>query len=92
MTKRELADKISKKLKGELDTLRCEEIINIFTDIIMDTVAEGDTVFLRGFGRFTSKVRKAKRAQNITQRKTIEIPEKTIPHFKPYPIFKEKVK
>jgi DNA-binding protein HU-beta len=61
-------------------------------DSIKGTVAAGETVYLRGFGSFGTKVRKKKIARNITKKESIVVPEHKIPVFKPSDAFAEIVK
>lgn len=55
---------------------------------IKDSLIKDEPVFLRGFGTFLNKVRKAKPARNIAAKTTIVIPEHKIPYFKPAKDFK----
>lgn len=68
----------------------------IFTEItsgakILD-VAQGENVYLRGFGSFVIKKRAQKTARNISKNTTIIIPEHNIPSFKPAKTFLNEVK
>lgn len=91
MTKAELAEKVKRKASFRMDSLQAEEFINIMTHEIIKATSNGDRVYIRGFGRFGSKIRAAKKAQNITRGETIDLPEHRIPHFKAYSNFKDKV-
>jgi len=62
-----------------------------FMDAVKNSLAQGEPVYLRGFGTFGIKHRATKTAQNITAKKTIIIPEKDIPSFKPCQEFKRLV-
>ena len=55
---------------------------------VKDALAEGENIYVRGFGSFIRKTRAAKIGKNIA----IEIPEHDIPSFKPSKIFLEEVK
>ena len=61
-------------------------------EIVKDSMAHGENVYLRGFGSFTVKTRKEKTARNISKNTTIRIPEHKVPAFKPAKIFLEEVK
>ena len=54
--------------------------------------ANGNNVYLRGFGSFIIKKRATKVARNISKNTTITIPEHNIPAFKPSKSFAGKVK
>lgn len=63
-----------------------------FMDTVKASLAQGEPVYLRGFGTFGIKHRAEKTARNITAQKTIVIPAKDIPAFKPCNEFKAMVK
>ncbi|MEM1327808.1 MAG: HU family DNA-binding protein [Bacteroidota bacterium] len=59
---------------------------------VKDSLAEGENVYIRGFGSFIIKKRAKKIGRHIKQNKAIEIPEHYIPAFKPAKVFVEQVK
>lgn len=89
MTKQELVRAISRETGVDQPTalVTVEALMNI----IKDTMASGENVFLRGFGTFNLKKRAAKTARNITKQETIIVPEHYIPAFKPCPEFQSRV-
>ena len=56
------------------------------------SLADGENVYIRGFGSFVVKKRAKKIGRHIKENKAIEIPEHFIPAFKPAKIFVEQVK
>lgn len=68
------------------------EILEAAMDVIQDTMAEGNNVYLRGFGTFQNKTRKAKIARNISANTSVVIPERQVPIFKPARDFINKFK
>lgn len=56
------------------------------------TLAEGENVYIRGFGSFIIKKRAKKIGRHIKKNVAIEIPEHFIPSFKPAKVFVEQVK
>ena len=90
MTKADIVNEISKSTgieKGAvLDTI--EKVM----EIVKDSLAPGENVYLRGFGSFIVNVRSEKTARNISKNTTIIIPEHKIPAFKPAKVFMEEVK
>ncbi|MDR1223201.1 MAG: integration host factor subunit beta [Tannerella sp.] len=89
MTKAELISLISKNTGIEKT-----EVLNIVTsymDTIKKSLAEGENVYLRGFGSFIVKKRAEKKARNISKNTTITIPEHNIPAFKPAKVFMEAI-
>ena len=63
-----------------------------FFKSVKGSLAEGENVYIRGFGSFVIKRRKAKIGRHIKKNVSIEIPEHYIPSFKPAKIFTEQVK
>lgn len=66
-------------------------VVEDFMKIIQSSVADGQRIFLRGFGVFQPKERKAKVGRNITRGEQLSIPPKRVPQFRPYPHFKKVV-
>jgi DNA-binding protein HU-beta len=55
-------------------------------------MADGDNIYVRGFGSFINKKRAKKIARNISKNTAIVIEEHYIPAFKPSKVFIEKIK
>jgi DNA-binding protein HU-beta len=90
MRKSELVNKISEKTGiPKVDVLVS---IEAFCKEIKDALSEGENVYIRGFGSFIVKTRKKKIGRNIKKNVAIEIPEQSIPAFKPAKVFIHKVK
>ncbi len=66
--------------------------VEAFMEVVKDSLAKGDNVYLRGFGSFIIKRRAEKTARNISKNTTIVIPEHNIPSFKPAKTFMDTVK
>lgn len=66
--------------------------VESFIKEVKDSLVEGEPIFIRGFGTFSRKTRKAKIGRNIKKNVAIEIPEHDIPVFKPSKQFIEEVK
>lgn len=90
MTKSELIKAISNDTGAEHATVSA--IVESAMSNIKDSLIKDEPVFLRGFGTFLNKVRKAKPARNIVAKTTIVIPEHKIPYFKPAKDFKKSVR
>ena len=58
----------------------------------VDAVANGKTLYIRGFGTLSPKHYKRKVARNIHKNETIVIAEHYTPHFKPAKSFKNRTK
>jgi len=59
---------------------------------IKKALAEGENIYIRGFGSFITKKRAAKIGRNIKKNIAVEIPEHFIPAFKPAKEFMQEVK
>lgn len=90
MTKADIVNEIAKSTN--LDKTEVLATIERFMEVVKDSLANGENVYLRGFGSFIVKVRSQKTARNISKKTTIIIPEHKIPAFKPAPVFVDAVK
>ncbi|MBQ7941019.1 MAG: integration host factor subunit beta [Muribaculaceae bacterium] len=90
MTKADIVNEISKSTG--IDKSSVLETVEKFMEIVKDSLANEEDVFLRGFGSFIVKTRSQKTARNISKGTTIIIPEHKIPAFKPAKVFMEQVK
>lgn len=66
--------------------------LETFFKEVKGSLAEGENVYIRGFGSFVVKKRAKKIGRHIKKNIAIEIPEHYIPAFKPAKIFVEQVK
>lgn len=81
MTKAEIVNEIS--LKTGTDRKEVLQIVEGFMDNVKKSLANGENVYLRGFGSFVVKHRAEKVARNINRNTTVIIPAHDIPAFKP---------
>ena len=65
--------------------------LETFFDTVKDTLASGESIHIRGFGSFMVKKKAKKYGRDIRRNITIEIPERSVPAFKPSNAFVEKV-
>lgn len=86
MTKAEIVNEIS--LKTGTDRKEVLQIVEGFMDNVKKSLANGENVYLRGFGSFVVKHRAEKVARNINRNTTVIIPAHDIPAFKPSDSFK----
>lgn len=89
MTKAELVTEISKSTGIEKESTLA--VVEKFMDLVKDTMANGENVYLRGFGSFILKERAEKTARNISKNTSIVVPAHKIPFFKPCDTFKKQV-
>lgn len=90
MTKADIVNEIAKTTG--IDKANVVETIEKFMEVVKESLANGNNVYLRGFGSFIIKVRSEKTARNISKNTTIIIPEHKIPAFKPAKTFLEEVR
>ena len=66
--------------------------LETFFKEVKTSLAEGENVYIRGFGSYVIKKRAKKIGRHIKKNIAIEIPEHFIPAFKPAKTFVEQVK
>lgn len=89
MTKAEIVSEIAKTTG--IDKAAALTVVERFMEVVKDSLANGENVYLRGFGSFIIKRRAEKTARNISKNTTLIIPAHNIPAFKPADTFKEEV-
>lgn len=90
MTKAEVITEIAEKTgieKAEVTT-----IIETFFSVVKTSMAEGNNIYVRGFGSFINKKKARKIARNISKNTAVVIEEHYAPKFKPSPEFIEIIK
>lgn len=90
MTKAEVILEIAQRTG--IDRADVSASLEGFFAVVKNSLAKGDNVYVRGFGSFVIKHRKAKVGRIISQNKSIDIPAHNVPSFKPAKVFVEKVK
>lgn len=81
MIKSELIQRISSS-NPHLYHRDVERIVNVIFDEIVEALARGDRVELRGFGAFTVKHRAARQGRNPRTGASVSVAEKFVPFFK----------
>jgi DNA-binding protein HU-beta len=90
MTKADIVSRISENTGIEKNTV--QKTLEVFMEIVKESLAEGNNVYFRGFGSFVVKKRAAKTARNISKNTIVIVPEHFIPSFKPANTFVAQVK
>jgi len=90
MTKAEIVNEVAKSTGVEKEKVVLA--IEGFMEVVKESLANGNPVYLRGFGSFIVKHRAEKAARNITKNTTITIPAHNIPSFKPAKVFVAEIK
>ena len=89
MTKDTLITSVS--VNTGISKAEVRSVIEETIGFVMESIASGETIYIRGFGTLGTKYRKKKIARNISAGTKIEIPAHREPHFKPSSKFKNKV-
>ena len=90
MTKAEVIAEITDKTGIEKNDVTAT--VESFFQVIKESLAEGENIYVRGFGSFVNKKRARKVARNISKNTAMIIDEHYIPSFKPSKVFVEKIK
>ena len=81
MTKRDLIDEVNKRFP-HLSRRDSEVIINAIFDSMVDALAQGDRIEIRGFGSFVVKQRRARQGRNPKSGALVSVAAKRVPFFK----------
>lgn len=90
MTKAEIVTKIAEKTG--IDKADVYTTVEAFFTVVKNSMADGENIYVRGFGSFINKKRAKKVGRNISKNTAMIIDEHYIPSFKPSKIFVEKIK
>lgn len=82
MIRSELLQHLEDENSG-LEAEEVEKILDLFFDTIIQRLAEGGRVELRGFGAFSTREREARKGRNPRTGETVAVPGKRVPYFKP---------
>ncbi len=88
MTKKDLTDLFHDSLQKNLPSVKFSKqnvvvMIDTFFTVLSDAISDGNTIELRGFGTFKTKIRKEKEIKKPTTNDKILLKETAIPIFKP---------
>ena len=89
MTKAQIVDRIADATG--LTKLETEAVVDGFMHTVIEAVAEGDGVELRGFGSFRAQHRAARTARNPRTNEVVPVPPRTLPVFRPAAEFRTRV-
>ena len=87
MTKAQLIQTIAQKTG--LTKLETQAVLTGFWDTVIETLAHGDSVELRGFGSFRVQNRPPRKARNPATGESIQVEARRVPVFKPAKEFKD---
>ncbi len=81
-----IRSELLKKLENENPDLKAEEvekIVDTFFNQIIERLASGGRVELRGFGAFSTRERAPRKGRNPRTGESVDVPAKRAPYFKP---------
>ncbi len=90
MTKADVISEISEQTG--IDKADVTATVEAFFTVVKDSMADGENIYVRGFGSFVNKKRAKKIARNISKNTAIVIDAHYVPSFKPSKVFVEKIK
>ena len=90
MTKAEIITEIADKTG--IDKADVAATVEALFNVVKSSMAEGENVYVRGFGSFINKHRAKKIARNISKNTSMVIEEHYVPSFKPAKEFTQKIK
>lgn len=82
MIRSELVQKIA-AAHPDLAPREVEAIVSTFFDTMVDQLAKGGRVELRGFGAFSTRSRDARTGRNPRTGDVVDVDAKRVPYFKP---------
>jgi integration host factor subunit beta len=82
MIRSELVQKLANE-NPSLTVQEVERIVDLFFKEIVERLASGGRVELRGFGAFTTRERDARTGRNPRTGETVPVTAKRVPYFKP---------
>jgi DNA-binding protein HU-beta len=90
MTKQDVLHRI--KEQTGIDPPLSRSIVDAFFEVVKEAVSEGETIYIRSFGRFGPKQRARKLGRNISTNTALVIEAHIIPSFKPSAEFVHQVR
>ncbi|MDP1028656.1 integration host factor subunit beta [Sphingomonas sp. KR1UV-12] len=82
MIRSELVQQISSQHPA-LSAREVESIVSTFFDEIVERLAKGGRVEIRGFGAFSTRSRDARTGRNPRTGQAVDVDAKRVPYFKP---------
>ena len=90
MIRSELIQKIADE-HPDLSQREVERIVNTIFEEVIEAMARGDRVELRGFGAFSVKHRESRVGRNPRTGEAVEVEEKHVPFFKTGKLLRERL-
>lgn len=90
MTKSELIEALSRR-QTQLTYRDIESAVKTILGEMVQAMAQGDRIEIRGFGSFSLHYHPRREGRNPKSGEPISLPAKHVPHFKPGKLLREKV-
>lgn len=90
MTKSELIAQLAERFP-QLVAKDADYAVKTILDAMVDALARGDRIEIRGFGSFSLNYRPSRLGRNPKSGEKVEVPEKHVPHFKAGKELRERV-
>lgn len=90
MIRSELIQKIA-DANPDLSLKEAEKVVQTIFDEIVEALANGDRVELRGFGAFSVKSREARLGRNPRTGEAVQVEDKKVPFFKTGKLLRERL-
>ena len=90
MTKSELIERIA-AVQGQLSAKDVELAVKMILDHMVEVLAVGERIEIRGFGSFSLHYRAPRLGRNPKTGEKVELAGKYVPHFKPGKDLRERV-
>ena len=90
INKKDLIEVISKD-QDQLPQRDIDLAIKTIINSMLESLASGKRIEIRGFGSFALRYRKSRIGRNPKSGESVEIAERYVPHFKPGKKLKQKV-
>lgn len=80
MNRKEIVVKIARESGNSANEV--DDILGRFFNEVVVALASGEDVAIRGFGTFTTKIKKKKKGHDFRTGKTMDIPQQRIPFLR----------
>lgn len=90
MTKADIIAKITEQTG--IEKADVQATVENFFEVVKNSMEQGESIYVRGFGSFVNKMRAKKIARNISKNTAIVIDAHFVPSFKPSKQFTKKIK
>ena len=90
MTKSELIERLSKHYP-QLTEKDVDVTVNMILNLMRKSLLKGERIEIRGFGAFALNYKPPRIGRNPKSGKTVNVPAKYVPHFKPGKELRERI-